>query len=135
MSTHRTVILEAHDGNRWRSLSELPTFDDAHLNKPLLWENPRLSPRPREPKDFPPLPEDCSEGAKSRTKGVTSWVTTCLNLAEFKAGVDNVLRAHKHRGDRAIVDRAIVEMQGAIAMAEVLSSGDIPVRFIIFLDH
>jgi hypothetical protein len=130
MSTHRTVILEAHDGSRWRSLSELPTFDDAQLNKPLLWENPRLSPRPREAKDFPPLPDDCSEGAKSRTKGVTSWVTTCLDLEAFKAGVDNVTRMYKNH-----TARAVIEMQGAIAMAEVLAGGNIPVRFIIFLDH
>ncbi len=130
MSTHRTVILEAHDGQRWRSLSELPTVGSAQLNKPLLWENPSLSPRPREPKDFPPLPDDCSEGAKSRTKGVTSWVTTCLDLVAFKAGVENVTRVYKDHSARAIV-----EMKGAIAMAEVLSSGSIPVRFIIFLDH
>jgi hypothetical protein len=130
MPTHRTVILEAHDGIRWRSLSELPTFDESHFNKLLLWENPRLLPRPRNAEDFPPLPDDCSEGAKSRIKGVASWVSTCLDLAAFKAGVENVTRAHK---DHSV--RAIVEMQGAIAMAEVLSSGNIPVRFVIFLDH
>ncbi|NJM96562.1 MAG: hypothetical protein HC800_04585 [Phormidesmis sp. RL_2_1] len=129
MSTHRTIILEAHDGSRWRSLSELPTYEDAKINQPLLWENPSLSPRPRQAEDFPPLPADCSEGACSRLKGVAYWVKTCLNLAEFKAGVKNVARAYKNHSPRAMF-----EMQGAIAMAEVLASGNIPVRFIIFLD-
>ena len=139
MSTHRTVILEAHDGTRWRSLSELPTYDGAQINKPLLWENPKLSPKPREPKDFPPLPDDCSEKVKSRLKGVAYWVTTCLELPMFKAGVDNVVRAHNKSdskdGDNRTRKQAVTEMKGAIAMAKVLSEGNIPVRFVIFLDH
>ncbi len=130
MSTYRTVILEAHDGSRWRSLSELPTFEDSRINQYLLWENPSLSPLPRSAKDFPPLPDDCSDRARSRLKQVAYWVTTCLNLPEFRAGVENVARAYK-----AHSPQVMTELRGAIAMAEVLFGGDIPVRFIIFLDH
>ncbi len=130
MSTHRTIILEAHDGSRWRSLSELPTIDDEQINQPLLWSNPCLSPRPRSAEDFPPLPDDCSEGACARLKGVAFWITTCFNLAEFKAGVKNVAKVYKDHSPRVMA-----EMKGAIAMAEVLAAGNIPVRFIIFLDY
>jgi hypothetical protein len=130
MTAHRTVLLEAHDGTRWRSLSELPTAEDACINQTLLWENPLLSPKPDSPKAFPPLPDDCSEGAKLRLKGVASWIATCLTLPQFTAGVENVAA---HCTDYN--PRAMAEMKGAIAMAEVLSGGNIPVRFIIFLDH
>lgn len=130
MSTYRTVILEAHDGSRWRSLSELPTFEDSRINQYLLWENPSLSPLPQSAKDFPPLPDDCSEGARSRLKEVAYLVTTCLNLSGFRSGVENVARAYKGHSSQAMT-----ELRGAIAMAEVLAGGNIPVRFIILLDH
>ena len=130
MASYRTVILEAHDGSRWRSLSQLPTCDDARLNQFLLWENPTLSPPPKKADGFPPLPEDCSERVKSRLKGVAYYVTTCLDLAGFSAGVKQVEKAYKERSRQVMT-----EMKGAIAMAQVLSDGDIPVRFIILLDY
>ncbi|MEL6468479.1 MAG: hypothetical protein AAFQ74_02020 [Cyanobacteria bacterium J06623_4] len=130
MSAYRTVILEAHDGSRWRSLSQLPTCDDARLNQYLLWENPHLSPPPRNAEGFPPLPDDCSGRVQSRLKGVAYYVTTCLDLPSFKAGVKHVEKAYKDRSAQVLT-----EMKGAIAMAEVLSDGNIPVRFIILLDY
>ncbi len=130
MASYRTVILEAHDGSRWRLLSQLPTCDDARLNHYLLWENPSLSLLPSKSKGFPPLPEDCSDRVRSRLKGVAYYVTTCLDLAGFKAGVDHVARAYKERSTQVMT-----ELRGAIAMAEVLADGDIPVRFIILLDY
>ncbi|MGB7251480.1 MAG: hypothetical protein WBC73_21270 [Phormidesmis sp.] len=130
MSTYRTVILEAHDGSRWRSLSQLPTCGDARLNQFLLWENPGLSPLPQKAKGFPPLPDDCSGRVLSRLKGVAYYVTTCLNLSQFRAGVEHVARAYKDHSAQVMT-----EMRGAIAMAEVLTGGDIPVRFIILLDY
>ncbi|MGB3671175.1 MAG: hypothetical protein WA783_12605 [Phormidesmis sp.] len=130
MVSYRTVILEAHDGSRWRSLSLLPTCDDAKLNQYLLWENPSLSPPPSKAKGFPPLPEDCSGRVRSRLKGVAYYVTTCLDLAGFKAGVDHVAHAYKERSAQVMT-----ELKGAIAMAEVLADGNIPVRFIILLDY
>jgi len=162
MSTHRTVILEAHDGSQWRSLSELPTGKGSDLNKPLLWANPMLSPSPREAKDFPPLPDDCSERVQLRLKGVAYWVATCFDLPQFKAGIENAIRHTKNQAKSQAKDQnksqakdqaksqaknplkeptnsdsvqAMTEMKGAIAMAEVLTQGNIPVRFIIFLDH
>lgn len=130
MATYRTVILEAHDGSRWRSLSQLPTCDDARLNHFLLWENPSWPAAERKANRFPPLPEDCSERVKSRLKGLAYFITTCLKLAEFKAGVEQVTRRHREHSAKVIT-----EMKGAIAMAEVLSDGNIPVRFIILLDY
>lgn len=130
MATYRTVILEAHDGSRWRSLSQLPTFEDSKINQYLLWENPTLSPQPKKAGDFPPIPDDCSERVKDRLKGVAYPVATCLDLATFKAGIKQVVKAHK-----AHSAQAMTEMKGAIAMAEVLTDGNIPVRFIILLDH
>ncbi|MEL6159955.1 MAG: hypothetical protein AAFQ40_10840 [Cyanobacteria bacterium J06623_5] len=130
MAAYRTVILEAHDGSRWRSLSQLPTCDDARLNQFLLWENPSLTPPPRNAEGFPPLPDDCSERVQSRLKGVAYYVTTCLELASFKAGVKHVEKAYKDRSAQVLT-----EMKGAIAMAEVLAGGHIPVRFIILLDY
>ena len=130
MASYRTVILEAHDSSRWRSLSQLPTCDDAKLNHYLLWENPSLSPPPKKSQGFPPLPEDCSGRVKSRLKGVAYYVTTCLDLAGFKAGVEHVTKAYKERSAQVMT-----ELIGAIAMAEVLSDGNIPVRFIILLDY
>lgn len=130
MATYRTVILEAHDGSRWRSLSLLPTFEDSKINQYLLWENPTLSPPPQKASDFPPIPDDCSERVKGRLKGVAYPVATCLDLAAFKAGTKQVMKAHKGHSVQAMT-----EMRGAIAMAEVLTEGDIPVRFIVLLDH
>lgn len=130
MSTYRTVILEAHDGSRWRSLSQLPSCEDSRLNQYLLWDNPSLSPPPRDAKAFPPLPSDCSDRVRARLRGVAYYVTTCLNLTEFKAGVENAARLYKDHSAQVMT-----EMRGAIAMAEVLFSGNIPVRFIILLDH
>ncbi len=138
MVTYRTVILEAHDGARWRSLSQLPTCEDAKLNQYLLQKNPSLSPPPRQPiastngyaKAFPPLPDDCSDRVLERLKGIAYYVKTCLNLAQFKAGVENAARAYKDHSPQVMT-----ELKGAIAMAEVLSGGNIPVRFIILLDY
>lgn len=142
MVTYRTVILEAHDGARWRSLSQLPTCEDAKLNQYLLHKNPSLPPPPRQTasqtianangpaKAFPPLPDDCSDRVLERLKGIAYYVKTCLNLAQFKAGVENAARAYKDHSPQVMT-----EMKGAIAMAEVLSGGDIPVRFIILLDY
>ena len=130
MAAYRTVILEAHDGSRWRSLSQLPTCDDARLNQFLLWENPALSPKPKNANEFPPLPNDCSGRVQSRLKGLAYYVTTCLDLDAFKAGVKQVERAYK-----AHSKQVMTEMKGAIAMAQVLSDGNIPVRFIILLDY
>ncbi len=130
MASYRTVILEAHDGSRWRSLSLLPTCGDARLNHYLLWENPSLSPPPKKAKGFPPLPADCSGRVQSRLKGVAYYVTTCLDLAGFKAGVNHVARAYKEHSARVMT-----ELRGVIAMAEVLADGNIPVRFIILLDY
>lgn len=128
-TTYRTVILEAHDGDRWRSLSQLPTCDDAKFNQYLLWENPSLSPLPSKAEDFPPLPDNCSGRVSARLKGVAYYVTTCLDLASFKAGVKHAARGHKGHSTQVMT-----EMKGAIAMAEVLSEGNIPVRFIVLLD-
>lgn len=130
MATYRTVILEAHDGSRWRSLSQLPTCDDPRLNQFLLWENPALSPPPKKAEGFPPLPDDCSERVKSRLKGLAYYVTTCLDLEGFKAGVKQVARSYKEHSVQVMT-----EMKGAIAMAQVLADGNIPVRFIILLDY
>lgn len=138
MVAYRTVILEAHDGARWRSLSQLPTCEDAKLNQYLLQKNPSLSPPPRQPiastngyaKAFPPLPDDCSDRVLERLKGIAYYVKTCLNLAQFKAGVENAARAYKDHSPQVMT-----ELKGAIAMAEVLSGGNIPVRFIILLDY
>ena len=130
MAAVRTVILEAHDGTRWRSLSQLPTCDDAKFNQYLLWGNPTLSPPPQKSEGFPPLPEDCSGRVQSRLKGLAYYVTTCFDLATFKAGVDHAAKAYK--GYSAQV---MTEMKGAIAMAQVLADGNIPVRFIILLDY
>ena len=130
MVMYRTVILEAHDGSRWRSLSQLPTTDQPQINQYLLWTNPSWMPLPRKPEDFPPLPEDCSERVKSRLKGVAYFVKTCLDFAAFERGVVNVATTCKD-----CEGQALVEMQGAIAMARVLSEGDIPVRFIVLLDY
>lgn len=138
MVTYRTVILEAHDGARWRSLSQLPTCEDAKINQYLLQKNPSLSPasRPTPASDnghvegFPPLPDDCSDRVLERLKGVAYYVKTCLNLAQFKAGVENAARAYRDHSPQVMT-----EMKGAIAMAEVLSGGNIPVRFIILLDY
>ncbi|MEL6814545.1 MAG: hypothetical protein AAFP03_07000 [Cyanobacteria bacterium J06598_3] len=130
MSTFRTVVLEAHDGSRWRSLSQLPTCDDAKFTQYLLWENPSLSPLPKKADEFPALPTDHSGRVGDRIKGVAYYVTTCLDLAGFKAGVEHAERVYK--GYNAQV---MTEMKGAIAMAEVLADGNIPVRFIILLDH
>lgn len=130
MASFRTVILEAHDGSRWRSLSQLPTCDDARLNHYLLWENPAIVPKPQKSQGFPPLPDDCSGSVQSRLKGVAYYVTTCLDLAGFKAGVNHVAKAYKERSAQVMT-----ELKGAIAMAEVLSDGNIPVRFIILLDY
>ncbi len=130
MSTYRTVILEAHDGARWRSLSHLPTCDDAKFNHYLLWKNPHLSPPPKKASDFPALPDDCSGSVSARLKGVAYYVKTCLDLADFKAGVKNAARRYK-----ACSSQVLTEMKSAIAMAEVLAEGNIPVRFIILLDH
>lgn len=129
MATYRTVILEAHDGSRWRKLSQLPTFEDSTINQYLLWENPTLSPLPLKAKDFPPIPDDCSDSVKSRLKDVAHPVATCLDLAAFKAGTKHVAKLHKTHSAQAMT-----EMKGAIAMAEVLASGNIPVRFIVLLD-
>lgn len=138
MVAYRTVILEAHDGARWRSLSQLPTCEDAKLNQYLLHNNPSLLPASRptaasdngRAKAFPPLPDDCSERVVERLKGIAYYITTCLNLAQFKAGVENAARAYKDHSPQVMT-----EMKGAIAMAEVLSGGNIPVRFIILLDY
>lgn len=130
MTTHRTVVLEAHDGSRWRSLSELPTINDSRVNQYLLWENPSLTPPPKNAQDFPPIPKDCSDDACSRIKDVTYAVMTCLDLAQFKAGVDNVKKRYKTHSQQVMT-----ELKGAIAMAQVLSDGNIPVRFIVMLDH
>lgn len=130
MTTLRTVVLEAHDGSRWRSLSELPTISDSKINQYLLWENPCLLPRPKQAKDFPPIPSDCSDDACSRIKDVAYAVMTCLDLAQFKAGVENVARRYKTHSQQVMA-----EFRGAIAMAQVLSDGNIPVRFIVMLDH
>jgi len=130
MATYRTTILEAHDGSRWRSLSQLPTCDDARLNHFLLWENPSWPAIERKANNFPPLPDDCSERVQSRLKGVAYYVTACLELSEFRAGVQQVEKGYKERSMQVIT-----EMKGAIAMAEVLSDGNIPVRFIILLDY
>ncbi|EDX86133.1 hypothetical protein S7335_3836 [Synechococcus sp. PCC 7335] len=130
MVTYRTVILEAHDGSRWRSLSQLPTCGDARLNHFLLWENPSWPASQRKANNFPPLPEDCSERVKSRLKGLAYYVTACLKLAEFKAGVEQVARGYKEHSLQVMT-----EMRGAIAMAQVLTDGNIPVRFIILLDY
>lgn len=130
MVTYRTVILEAHDGSRWRSLSQLPTCGDARLNHFLLWENSSWPATQRKANNFPPLPEDCSERVKSRLKELAYYITTCLKLGEFKAGVEQVARSYKEHSLQAMT-----EMRSAIAMAEVLSDGNIPVRFIILLDH
>ena len=130
MAAYRTVILEAHDGSRWRSLSQLPTCDDAPFNQYLLWDNPGLNPSPRKAADFPSLPADCSERVKSRLKGLAYYVTTCLELEAFKTGVEHAAKEYKeHSG------QVMTEMKGAIAMAEVLSDGNIPVRFIVLLDY
>ncbi len=129
-ATYRTVILEAHDGSRWRSLSQLPTFEDSTINQYLLWENPTLSPQPKKAIDFPPIPDDCSERVKDRLKGVAYPVATCLDLAAFRAGTKHVAKEHKGHSVQAMT-----EMRGAIAMAEVLADGNIPVRFIVLLDH
>ncbi|MEL7143029.1 MAG: hypothetical protein AAFY33_18410 [Cyanobacteria bacterium J06643_4] len=130
MATYRTVILEAHDGSRWRSLSQLPTCNDSRLNQFLLWENPSLSPAPKKAEGFPPLPEDCSERVRSRLKGVAYYVTTSLDLDGFKAGVKQVARGYKEHSPQVMT-----EMKGALAMAQVLADGNIPVRFIILLDY
>lgn len=130
MASYRTVILEAHDGARWRTLSQLPTFEDSKINQYLLWENPTLSPLPKKAADFPPIPEDCSEKVRDRLKGVAYPVATCLDLAAFRVGTKQVMKLHK--GHSA---QAMTEMRGAIAMAEVLADGNIPVRFIILLDY
>ena len=130
MASYRTVILEAHDGSRWRSLSQLPTCDDAKLNHYLLWENPNIKPAPQKTEGFPPLPDDVSGRVKSRLKGVAYYVMTCLDLAAFKAGVAHVEKAYKARSQQVMT-----EMKGAIAMADVLAEGNIPVRFIILLDY
>ncbi|MEO1396169.1 MAG: hypothetical protein AAFV90_24995 [Cyanobacteria bacterium J06634_5] len=130
MSIFRTVILEAHDGSRWRSLSQLPTCEDAKFNQYLLWENPSLSPLPKKAGDFPPLPENCSGRVGDRLKGVAYYVTTCLDLPGFRAGVKHAARQYKEHSTQVMT-----EMKGAIAMAEVLADGNIPVRFIILLDH
>ncbi|MFK8182107.1 MAG: hypothetical protein AB8B99_01945 [Phormidesmis sp.] len=130
MSTHRTVVLEAHDGSRWRSLSELPTINDSRINQYLLWENPGLTPQPKKAQDFPPIPKDCSDDACSRIKDVAYAVMTCLDLAQFKAGVENVAKKYKEHSQQVMT-----ELRGVIAMAQVLSDGNIPVRFIVMLDH
>ncbi|MGB3294156.1 MAG: hypothetical protein WBB01_14305 [Phormidesmis sp.] len=137
MVAYRTVILEAHDGARWRSLSQLPTCEDAKLNQYLLHQNPSLLPSSRPAasakdlaKAFPPLPDDCSERVLERLKGIAYYVKTCLNLAQFKAGVENAARAYKDHSPQVMT-----ELKGVIAMAEVLSGGNIPVRFIILLDY
>ncbi|MEM6597396.1 MAG: hypothetical protein AAF810_06205 [Cyanobacteria bacterium P01_D01_bin.36] len=130
MAAFRTVILEAHDGSRWRSLSLLPTCDDAKLNQYLLWENPTLSPPPKKSEGFPPLPDDCSGQVQSRLKGLAYYVTTCFDLAAFKAGVENAAKSYKEHSEQVMT-----EMKGAIAMAQVLADGNIPVRFIILLDY
>ena len=95
MSTFRTVILEAHDGSRWRSLSQLPTCEDAKFNQYLLWENPSLSPLPKKAGDFPPLPENCSGRVGDRLKGVANNVTPCLDLPGYRAGVHHAARQNK----------------------------------------
>ena len=130
MASYRTVILEAHDGARWRSLSQLPSCGDARLNQYLLWENPSISPKPKKAQGFPPLPDDCSGRVQSRLKGVAYYVTTCLDLSTFRAGVNHVARAYKERSMQVMT-----ELRSAIAMAEVLSEGNIPVRFIVLLDY
>jgi len=130
MAAFRTVILEAHDGSRWRSLSQLPTCDDAKFNQYLLWENPTLSPPPQKSKGFPPLPDDCSGRVQSRLKGLAYYITTCFDLAAFKAGVEHTARAYKGHSMQVMT-----EMKSAIAMAQVLTDGNIPVRFIILLDY
>ena len=135
MATYRTVILEAHDGARWRSLSQLPTCEDAKLNQYLLHKNPSLSPARSasandQAKAFPPLPDDHSDRVAERLKGIAYYIKTCLDLSQFKAGVESAARAYKDHSPQVMT-----EMKGAIAMAEVLSGGDIPVRFIILLDY
>ena len=130
MASYRTVILEAHDGSRWRSLSQLPTCDDARVNQFLLWDNPTLSPKPKKAEDFPPLPDNCSGRVSSRLKGLAYYVTTCLDLNSFKAGVKQVERGYKDHSKQVMT-----ELKGAIAMAQVLSEGNIPVRFIVLLDY
>ena len=96
----------------------------------LLCGNPTLSPPPHMSEVFPPLPEDCSGRVQSRLKGLAYYVTTCFDLATFKAGVDHAAKAYK--GYSAQV---MTEMKGVIAMAQVLADGNIPVRFIILLDY
>ena len=130
MVMYRTVILEAHDGSRWRSLSQLPTTDQPQLNQHLLWENPSWKPLPKKPEDFPPIPDDCSERVKSRLKGVAYFVKTCLDFASFERGVEKVASACQD-----CHGQALIEMRGALAMAKVLSEGNIPVRFIVLLDY
>ncbi len=130
MATYRTVILEAHDGSRWRSLSQLPTCDDARLNHFLLWENPSWPTAQRRANNFPPLPDNCSERVRDRLKGLAYYITTCLKLSEFKAGVEQVAKGYREHSMQVMT-----EMRGAIAMAEVLTEGNIPVRFIILLDY
>ncbi len=130
MVMYRTVILEAHDGSRWRSLSQLPTTDQPQINQYLLWENPSWKPSPRKPGDFPPLPDDCSERVKSRLKSVAYFVKTCWDVAAFERGVEHVAIACKDCSGQAMT-----EMRGAIAMAKVLAEGNIPVRFIVLLDY
>ena len=130
MSTHRTVVLEAHDGSRWRSLSELPTINDSRVNQYLLWENPSLTPLPQKAQDFPPIPKDCSDDACSRIKDVAYAVMTCLDLTQFRAGVENVAKKYKTHSQQVMT-----ELRGVLAMAQVLSDGNIPVRFIVMLDH
>ena len=76
------------------------------------------------------MPENCSERVKSRLRGLAYYVTTCLDLEGFKAGVNQVARSYK-----AHSSQVMTEMQGAIAMAQVLADGNIPVRFIILLDY
>lgn len=129
-TSYRTVILEAHDGSRWRSLSVLPTCGDSRINQYLLWENPSFSPMPQKAEEFPPLPEDCSGRVRSRLKGVAYYVTTCLELPVFKAGVEHAASTYKEHDQQVMT-----EMRGAIAMAEVLCAGNIPVRFIVLLDY
>lgn len=130
MVTYRTVILEAHDGSRWRSLSHLPTCNDARINHFLLWENPSWPAAERKANSFPPLPDNCSERVKSRLRGVAYYVTACLDLSEFRAGVEQVAKGYKEHSTQVMT-----EMKSAIAMAEVLTNGNIPVRFIILLDY
>lgn len=127
MSTYRKVILEAQDNSHWRVVKISEYFMHQKLNEFLLWQNPTLG-KPTCAEEFPPLPSTLTSETQKVITDWVCWVATCLNLEQFRAGIE-LMR------EKVDESASTSELGDILALAELIHSSGVDVRFFVLLDH